>query len=139
MPARPLQIGTQARLHIQAAKGNYGRFERLALNPPDVGWALVLLFYSALHLVQAHALAKCPTISPASPSWRKVPEDHSERLKYISDHLGRLYADYSRLQDASQDVRYELWLPSADEVKSYHDREFAKISEHLHNAGITWI
>ena len=84
MPARPLQIGTQARLHIQEAQANYVRYERLAQNPLDIGWALVLLFYSALHLVQAHALAKCPTLSPTSSAWRKVPEDHGERSKYVS-------------------------------------------------------
>jgi hypothetical protein len=139
MPARSLQIGAQARLHILEAKDDYERYERLLQNPADVGWALVSQFYSAVHLVQAHAIAKCPTISPRSTLWRDIPKDHFERLKYISDHLGRIYFDYRRLQDASEGIRYDLWKPTREQVQEYHDIEFAKISEHLHNSGVSWL
>lgn len=134
MPPHRLQIGKQARLHIQEAQENYERYERLLHSPPDAGWALVSLFYSAVHLVQAHAIAKCPTLHPPSP----VPMDHYTRSRYVIDHLGRLDNHYSRLRDASEDVRYSLWKPDINEVKRYHDIEFSRVREHLRHLGISW-
>ena len=134
MPRRLLITGTSARFHILGAKENYERYERLLKNPPDVDWALVSLFYSALHLVQAHAIANCPT-----RQWPNPPENHAERSEYISDHLGRIFTDYSRLRNASEDVRYDLSKPTEDAVQAYHDKEFARIVEYFHNIGISWI
>ena len=134
MPLRSLQIGSSARFHIRGAKGNYERYERYLQNPTDIDLALVSLFYSALHLVQAHAIAKCPT-----RQWPSAPENHVERSLYISDHLGRIFVDYLRLRSASEDVRYYLSKPTLDAVREYHDKEFSRIVEFLHTIGITWL
>ena len=57
MPPK-LQPGKEAREHLAGAKVNYQRYQRFLQMPEDIGWALVALFYAALHLVQAHAITK---------------------------------------------------------------------------------
>ncbi len=68
MPSRQpprLQSGKQARKHIDGAQENYQRYERLLQTPEDAAWSIVALFYTALHLVQAHAVAKSGLLTGA--------------------------------------------------------------------------
>lgn len=135
MPSRQppkLQPGKQARKHIDGARGNYQRYERLLQTPEDKGWAVVALFYAALHLVQAHAIAK------SGPLQEPVPDNHNERIKYVNKHLGRIEADYIRLEEGSKSVRYDLWQPTPEEIARYHDQAFARIRTHLATQNIAW-
>ena len=59
MPPLPAAIEASNN-HIQEAKNNYDRYKRLLEDDRDIDWALVLLFYSAVHLVQAHAMRHLP-------------------------------------------------------------------------------
>lgn len=135
MPSRQppkLQPGKKAREHIAGAQANYQRYERLLQTPEDTGWALVALFYAALHLVQAHAVTKCALLQ------EPLPENHNERMKYVVRHLGRSEWDYQDLENASKTVRYNLWEPTPAEVARYHDQEFARIRTHLAAQNIAW-
>ena len=132
MAAKPprLHPGKQAKEHISQAQNNYQRYLRLLQTPEEAGWALVILFYAALHLVQAHAITRHPGEAP--------PKDHQERSIYVASHLGRLYADYLRLQDGSEEVRYNLWYPTRADVEPFHDKAFQNIRRHLSTLGISW-
>ena len=135
MPSRQspeIQPGKKAREHIAGAQANYQRYERLLQSPEDVGWAFVALFYAALHLVQAHAIAKSGRLQ------EPVPDNHNVRIKYIQKHLGRIEGDYVRLEEISKSVRYNLWQPAQEEVKTYHDQEFARIRTYLAAQNIAW-
>ncbi len=135
MPSRQLpqlQPGKQARKHIDGARGNYQRYQRFLQTPEDAGWALVVLFYAALQLVQAHAIAKSGRLQ------EPLPANHNERIKYVKKHLGRMEADYIALEEASKLVRYALWQPTSEEAATYHDQEFARIRTHLAAQNIAW-
>ena len=128
--SRGLQPGKQAKKHIAQAQDNYRLYLRLLETPEGVRWALVVLFYAALHLVQAHALTKYPNDMPS--------KDHLERRVYVAGNLGRLFGDYIRLQDVSEQVRYELWYPTRENVEPYFIQEFENIRKHLAILGIAW-
>ncbi len=135
MPSRQppkLQPGKQARKHIDGAHRNYQRYQRLLQTPEDTDWAVVALFYAALHLVQAHAIAKSGRLQ------EPVPDNHNERIKYVKQNLGRLEADYVVLEEASKLVRYDLWQPTPEQAATYHDQEFARIRTHLAAQNIAW-
>ena len=135
MPSRQppkLQPGKEARKHLAHSSANYRRYKRLLQTPEDAGWALVVLFYTALHLVQAHAITKCALLQ------EPPPENHNERIKYMAQHLGRIEFDYLTLEDWSKAVRYEMWEPTPEEIIKYHDQEFARIKAHLAAQNIAW-
>ena len=135
MPSRPplrLQPGREARAHIAEAQDNYRRYKRFLQTPEDTSWALVALFYSALHLVQAHAITKCALTHEA------VPTSHNERIKYVAKHLGRVEQDYGRLEDISKAVRYDLWRSTPEENARCHDETFTRIRTHLATQNIAW-
>jgi hypothetical protein len=127
-----LQPGKEARQHLAGARANHQRYERFSPTSEDRDWALVALFYAALHLVQAHAITKCALTRET------VPSNHNERIKYLSRHLGRIEFDYLTLEDMSKAVRYELWQPTSEEVTQYHDQEFTRIRTHLAAQNIVW-
>lgn len=127
-----LQPGKKAREHIAGAQANYLRYLRYLQTPEDVGWALVALFYAALHLVQAHTIAK------TGPLQEPLPDNHNERIKYVENHLGRIEGDYVRLEGVSKSVRYNLWEPTPEEVAKYHGQEFVRIRAYLAAQNIAW-
>ena len=135
MPSRlplRLQPGREARAHIAEAQDNYRRYERFLQTPEDTSWARAALFYSALHLVQAHAITKCALVHDV------VPSNHNERIKYVVKHLGRVERDYGRLEDVSKAVRYDLWRSTLEENARYHDEAFMRIRTYLAMQNIAW-
>ncbi len=127
----PDNFSKEAKKHVREAWRNYCLYERWLEQEPS--WALVLLFYSAVHLVQAHA------INLASTNPRIiVPADHLQRRRYIMERLRRIIADYGELQAASEHVRYSLVRYSREEALSYYAEEFSRVVEDLHNKGVSW-
>src|SRR5438128_1346011 len=95
-PGPPPDPSRGAKRHIQEARENYDRYSRL-LAAGDASWALVLLFYSALHLVQADAVVRNEKGRGPAP-----PVDHTERRAYVAHHASRIYPPYTRLLGASR-------------------------------------
>ncbi|MBM4041274.1 MAG: hypothetical protein FJ290_22455 [Planctomycetes bacterium] len=91
--------------HLAQAKANKAFYEELLDRPEYHDWALTVLFYAALHYVDAF-------LYPSDPP------DHSTRNKLISRSptLRSLYRKYRRLQDRSQDARYECYDPTREEL-----------------------
>lgn len=112
--------------HLDQARHNYRLYLHLQAEGQFLDWAITLLFYTALHLVQAHAAQFGP--------W--VPENHEERRAYIREQLNRLFYDYRDLEDRSRDMRYDLYPTTAEEVQSWHDLQFGRIVGFLARRGI---
>lgn len=87
--------------HITKADENkkFG-FAMIATHPTSAGWALVALFYSALHYAEAYFL-KCAA---------KKPDSHQERFDAIKSdpRLKSIYSQYRFLYDYSYNARYTL-------------------------------
>ena len=118
------------REHILEAAANYQRYQRL-LDGGDPDWALTLLFYSAVHLVQA--CAEQEATRPGSPP---APANHGERLDYVANRLARVFTAYRTLQEASEDARYDLVKRTEDEVRRFHDNEYRRLREGLQQRGL---
>ena len=117
--------------HLEKARRNYVLYERFQTEAQDPDWALTLLFYAALHLVQAYAVQDCARRN------RPAPRHHTERLGYVRDRLASIFRSYRRLQSGSEQARYDLVLPTSEEVQEYHDAEFAAIRTELGRRGVT--
>ncbi len=118
--------------HIQEAKDNYERYQRLLQDDRDLDWALVVLFYSAMHLVQAHAERFARRLNEV------IPADHQERNGYASRQLNELFEDYMLLQSASKDARYKRVKRTRDKVIELHDSLFETIRSRLAHRNIRW-
>lgn len=116
--------------HIDEARSNYRRYERMIQEPEDVSWSAVMLFYSALHLIQAYARHYTPG---------DIPGDHEDRADYASVNFPPDIAqNYIKLDRVSRQARYHLTKFTAPEVKSLHDSAYAKIRRYLREQGISW-
>jgi hypothetical protein len=127
---RRAYLSAQARAHLDEAAANYRRYRWLLdANEPD--WALTLLFYSALHLIQAYAEQEA-----THPGAAPAPADHPARRAYVADRLRSISRAYRALQEASEDARYDLARYSAQEVREFHDDEYTRVREGLRARGI---
>jgi hypothetical protein len=101
--------------HRRAAEVNESLAANLLASRPE--WAIVVGFYSALHLVDAF-LARS-SIHPGS---------HTERERLIAlTQLRPLYTDYRRLDRRSREARYDLRQFSSREARALLTGELATI------------
>ncbi|MBM4033487.1 MAG: hypothetical protein FJ291_17125 [Planctomycetes bacterium] len=91
--------------HLAQAGANRAFYEELLDRPQYRDWAVTALFYAAVHYVDAF-------LHPRHPA------DHGTRNHLIrtSPLLQPLYVKYRRLQDRSQDARYECYDPTREEL-----------------------
>lgn len=91
--------------HLAQANANKALYEELLDRPAYRDWALTVLFYAALHYVDAFLFPR-------------NPPDHGTRNQMVrtTPLLRALYAKYRRLQERSQDARYECHDPTREEL-----------------------
>src|SRR5438046_2687564 len=129
MPTSP---GEKAAAHLEMARQSCRVYFRLSEVETDFNWALTILFYAAMHLVQAYAHqvhAEKPTAFP--------PVKHEERERFMALHLPTLLSPYKRPLDASMQCRYHLYKPGYEELQRYYDRCFVPIREGLAARGVS--
>lgn len=107
-------------MHLAKAESNH----RLALalqTGPNPDWAVTILFYTALHLVEA-------TLAPNVHS-----ANHSERFSNVYSHryLRPLAYHYRHLYDASLDSRYDCWQFTPTDVQTLYVTRFEPIKRRL--------
>ena len=119
--------------HIQVAKENYERYQRLLQNNLDIDWALIALFYCAVHLVQAHAAMYAPRIPG-----ERVPVDHKTRNHYAANRLPEIFDAYALLKNVSEDARYDGVKRTREEVVDLHNNFFEPIKSRLARRKINW-
>jgi hypothetical protein len=113
--------------HVQQAREFFRFYERLVDEGEELGWAVVVLFYTALHLVQAYAVRR-----------GERPTGHDERRGFIARKLPSLVDPYRRLETESQRARYRLRKPDAARLEDCYRHDFLPIVEELRSRGITW-
>ncbi len=128
MPA-PKTTDREALEHIAEAHANYRRYERFLNNSEEVSWAVVALFYSAVHLMQAYAHAKTPM---------NMPDAHEKRAVYISNQMKPIASHYRRLRTASEWARYDMRPSDAAQTRRLHDEAFKQILIYMREQGFWW-
>ncbi|MFN8637039.1 MAG: hypothetical protein U0893_24590 [Chloroflexota bacterium] len=106
--------------HLAKAESN----ERLSIqlrSGPDPAWSVTILFYAALHLVEA-------TLAPHGHS-----PNHSARLATIRfDRRFRpVQAEYRFLYDLSLRARYDCRPFNEQDVQAIYDAYYEPIKRHL--------
>ncbi|HTE20792.1 MAG TPA: hypothetical protein VK689_20695 [Armatimonadota bacterium] len=112
--------------HLEQARHNYSLFERLRGEGIFLDWAVTVLFYTALQLVDAHA----------AHNGYSASSDHMERRRYVWRYLRPVHARYRDFEDASRDTRYDLRRPTDQEVQRHLEREFRHLEAQLRSRGI---
>jgi uncharacterized protein (UPF0332 family) len=87
----------------------------------EVDWAIVMLFYSAVHYIDSVLAVK-----------NRHPKDHTSRDSAIENHgtLSAVYNDYRRLKDGSREARYEIPNYHKSQFPQF-DRRFNKIKNFI--------
>jgi hypothetical protein len=86
--------------HLQWAKNNEELAESFNLEDSfEVDWAIIVLFYSAVHYVDAYLSSRT-----------KRQPDHASREQEIQSDilLSSMWREYRELKRMSRDARYEL-------------------------------
>jgi hypothetical protein len=107
------------RRHLSKAEQN----ETLSLSLQGGGhndWAVTLLFYAALHLVDAY-------LDPMQP------KRHTDRRNLIRNDpvLRPIWFHYRELDDRSRDARYECLPFSGIQVSDLRSNSFEPVKRHL--------
>ena len=89
--------------------------------PVCADWAITILFYAALHYIDAFLAGK-----------NLHPLNHDARDKQVEQNgsLTDIYDDYRRLKDLSRAARYEIACYPPEAVEMANGR-LARIKEHL--------
>lgn len=117
----------EQRQHLLRAKQNEALAESLRKdNGCNIDWAIVMLFYSALHYVDAYLAGK-----QAHPVDHKHRDDEIERNGAISD----IFGDYRRLKDLSRAARYEIPEYTIDKLNLAKSK-LGNIKKHLGKLGL---
>lgn len=108
--------------HITKADGNAAFALSLPLdNQPQIDWALVALFYAAMHYVEAY-------LAPAVHL-----KSHEARDTYISReaHLRLIFKEYAHLKYFGFNARYEVYGFRARDVEDEAAKDFETIKTHI--------
>jgi hypothetical protein len=111
-----------AQAHLEQARANHLLYQELRAAGRHRDWAITLLFYTVLQLIQAYAVERAAT--PFD-----VPRGHERRRLYVQGQLNAIWPDYRVLENASQVARYEQDQPDPTEVELQRrfEREFSTI------------
>jgi len=101
--------------HVKKAERNEVFAEFLAIKTKYIDWAVTVLFYAAVHYMDAILAVS-----------QVHPEDHKERKAAIAvnDTLKRVYPEYHKLETLSWNSRYFAMPIGADDwnnVKPHFD------------------
>jgi hypothetical protein len=124
-PSKPLAIA-----HLQNASKCFRFYQQVKAAGEHLDWAVIILFYTAMHLVQAYLVQE-------ATSKAEIPLDHGRRGGCVYLKLPELGADFDFLLTRSKWARYELDRPTPTPalVQQYEDGQFAKIRTRLHALG----
>jgi hypothetical protein len=109
--------------HVKQAESN----EKLASHlekTPYADWRCTVLFYAALHYIQAYFGSQNPAL---------VFERHSDRDTAILEdsQIKPIRRDYRALKDWSQNARYKMHKPSVSDFGTDIEPSLISIKRHL--------
>jgi len=108
--------------HVTKADGNAAFALSLPLeNQTQIEWALVALFYAAMHYIEAYLAPNTHLRS------------HEARDKYVGreSHLRLIFKEYSHLKYFSVNASYEICTFRAEDVQNEASRDYETIKRHI--------
>jgi hypothetical protein len=123
-----------AERHLARACSNFQFYEKLKSEQANLDWAVTVLFYSALHLVQAHFVEVANT-------GFDIPRDHPERDNLVARLIPAIYSHYRFLGSRSQWSRYHVDKPPTTPslIQSYEENHFRPIVSTMEALGVQLI
>ena len=108
--------------HIAQAEKNERLYESL-LGTEFNDWAITVLFYCALHYVDAYFAQRIGT----------SPSNHNARNKLIAltSELADIETDYRELYARSVDARYNIVVMPEDKIRQERASHFIPIRAHI--------
>ena len=113
--------------HIRQAERNERLYRELCqldtFEPEYTEWEVVILFYSALHHIEAYMDMREGRHS----------DNHSQRNRYIreTEDFREIWPAYSYLYRFSINARYEAMTFTAEEVRVLEANQFSQIRQHV--------
>jgi hypothetical protein len=122
-PSKPAAIK-----HLEQARQNYTVYQELK-NGTHYDWQAIVLFYTAMHLVQAYFVQEAST-------GFDIPKEHDRRASLVYQKLPPIGGDFEHLFKESMAARYYLDQPrpTAERVRVC-EAKFDKIAAHLKARG----
>jgi hypothetical protein len=119
-----------ARTYEEQAQRNYTLYRQLRDEGAHLDWAVTLLFYSALHLINVVLIETGTAFD--------LPRDHGDRNVAIALKLRPVYEDYRLLYRLSRTARYspERPKPTPALLQRYEGEPFARILAELQQYGV---
>lgn len=108
--------------HVTKAEGNASFALSLPLkNQPQVDWALIALFYAAMHYVEAY-------LAPNTHL-----KSHESRDKYIirDSHLRGIFKEYAHLKYFGYGARYEVYGFKDTHFKNEAIKDYETVKAHI--------
>jgi hypothetical protein len=119
-------------VHLAQARHNLRLYHRLKDEGEFLDWAVTVLFYTALHLIQACLLE-------AAADAFDYPKSHEQRDAFIRRKLSEIWLPYNFIQNQSTRARYHPDQPKPTPLKlqQYETDQFAAIIAAAARRGIT--
>src|SRR5438874_856762 len=95
LPPSTPPLKPEALEHCSRARQNFRLYEELKGREEYLDWAITLLFYTALHLVQAYLVQ-------IATSGFDIPHGHEDRMRTIRLRLIQVDRQYSHLESRSR-------------------------------------
>jgi hypothetical protein len=119
---------------LEQAKRNLELSNKLRQEGLYLEWAATALLYSAVMLIDAHALE----VRGMSIVKSDVFENHSHRFEYVKLSLSRLRIPYERLFDLSIDTRYRLIIPTEEDFTASYLPDYEAVRLVIGASGVKW-
>jgi hypothetical protein len=110
--------------HLVQAERNEQLSHTLELHDP--AWAVTMLFYAAVHYLEAYFDAM-----PTRAGFERHYEQHVSRHRAVRQRLPSLQRHYQTLYDESIEARYKYTLFTPDDVVALRDNQFAAIKSQV--------
>jgi hypothetical protein len=119
-----------ARTYEEQAQRNYKLYCQLRDEGAHLDWAVTLLFYTALHLINAVLIETGTAFD--------LPRDHVDRNVAIALKLRAVYEDYRLLYRLSRTARYspDKPKPTPALLQRYESEPFARTVGELQKRGV---
>ena len=125
----------QAMEYISQARRNAEVADRLRASeggsaPISLQWAVVCMFYAAIHYVNAYL----------QHTARPIPANHGDREQYAYDYMTRhVHNALRELRSHGHDVRYKLSQPTPDDCARSQQKLQTIESFVRQNLGALWV
>lgn len=108
--------------HLRKGDGNLDAYRALAyLNPPFHDWRIIILYYAAMHYVDAYLATR-----------NVHPDSHADRKREMREvrELDPIYDIYRTIENSSRDARYEA-VPFTPQDVAEIDRRVRQVDSHI--------